>query len=303
MSKTIQWSPSRRTGARWRAAAASLSVLGLSALGFTAPAIAATTPIEFIYTSTIDATAVGGGTDDPLIVIYSFSPDLAPGSGTVGSGDPSTSIGYGPLESIRVQVGTQCSYYTGPRSQISVFNDAGTTIVEDSYAVQAKPLDDTFLGAYPIAAALFDIVDSDRTMFSDTSLPTTPGFAQAAEYAQNTIQIGRGPQRIDLLSYNVPFKLGVFDQIAAIATLKSDVAALNLSADLTERLQQPLDKASHFLTKGNERKADKDADKAINELIAFRTLVQNLKGHGLTGSQAQRLRVSVTDIINSFLTC
>lgn len=293
VSKTIHRPPSRLPRVRWRAAAASLLVLGLAGFGVTAPATAAT-PLEFIYSSTLDATPIGGGTDDALIIIYRFRPDLAPTDSTPNAAS------YGPLESVRVQIGTQpCSVVNTGGSQITVFND----LSEDSYAVSAAPPSGSPSTGLDITFAQFVIADNDRTMFSDTSLPTTPNFAQRAVFGQNDISIGRGPQRVSLNKSFTAFRLSVFDQIAAIATLKSDVATMNLDPKITKTLQKPLDKASKLLTSGKEKKADKNAQKAITELEDFRLQVKNLRDHGLTPAQEQALALSVTDIINSFLTC
>lgn len=48
-----------------------------------------------------------------------------------------TTASYGPLDRVIVEFGGQCATTSVPGTGISVFNDAGTSFVEDSYTVRA----------------------------------------------------------------------------------------------------------------------------------------------------------------------
>lgn len=146
-------------------------------------------PVIFQFNTTVDATELGGGSATPLLVTYTFDSTLPDGSGPTGPVD-STCGSYGPLF-MQIQLGNEIVTASG--GGISVFDNAGTSIVEDSYDV--RPDDYMFSGQLlgrDINFFRLLIVDSDRTMFSSTTLPLMPGFATAGDYQQTEFDFADG---------------------------------------------------------------------------------------------------------------
>jgi hypothetical protein len=90
-----------------------------------------------------------------------------------------------------VMVGDQCVALSGAGTEITVFNNAGTTFAEDSYDVRAfaPATDNKTLFGLNIRLAKFLLVDNEATMFTDTTLPTTEAFVGAADSQQTTIDL------------------------------------------------------------------------------------------------------------------
>lgn len=245
----------------------------LFALATAPPSTAATTLVSFQFTTYVDATAVGGSPTTPLRITYQFDPALAPGSGGFGAGDNFAS--YGPLESMILEVGTECVAVRGDGTDITVFDDAGTTIVEDSYVVSAgeASLAGRTLFGGPLESFRILLADNERTMFSDTSLPTSNAFAEVADYQQTSVAL-RNPvnnRRIFLDAGDAPFQLSSIDLSGNIAELIGDVKALPTSSIVIEKLVAPLEKA-RTLTEGTlTQKSVKQAREALDE---FRKLVR-----------------------------
>jgi hypothetical protein len=179
-------------------------------------------PVTFQFSTTVDATPLGGGPATPLIATYTFDSDLPNGSGPTGPVD-STCGSYGTLF-MQIQLGNEIVTASG--GGISVFNDAGTTFVEDSYDV--RPDDGIFSGqllGHDITFFRFLIVDLDRTMFSSTALPLMPGFATSGDYQQTEIQFADGSylgveEFFDTPSdQRVPFTLTIVPEPSTVALL------------------------------------------------------------------------------------
>lgn len=244
----------------------------LFALATAPPGTAATTLVSFQFTTYVDATAVGGSPTTPLRITYQFDPALAPGSGGFGAGDNFAS--YGPLESMILEVGTECVAVRGDGTDITVFDDAGTTFVEDSYVVSAggASLAGRTLFGGPLESFRILLADNERTMFSDTSLPTSNAFAEVADYQQTSVELTDPKKRsIYLDAGDAPFQLSSIDLSGNIAELIGDVKALPTSSIVIEKLVAPLEKA-RTLTEGTlTQKSVKQAREALDE---FRKLVR-----------------------------
>jgi hypothetical protein len=283
----------RRGGVRrrLRAAAASLLALAILSLGLSAPAHADGASLTFVYESSIDTTPVGGGPGTPLRIFYTFDTSLAPGSGSFGTSE--TLASYGPLDRMIVMVGDQCVALSGAGTEITVFNNAGTTSVEDSYDVRAfgpATAGKTLFGLN-LRFARFLLVDSEATMFTDTSLPTTPTFGGAAEFQQATVDLVDQtgfPVRLRVDDFS-PFFLSVYDPVAQIETFKS--VALGLDKGLSTALLVPLEKAIGYLSDAstsNDRKA-------IQELQTF---IAKANAAGLT-----KVALKMRSLIDSLPVC
>lgn len=265
------------------------------------PSAAATTPISFQFTTYVDATAVGGSASTPMRVIYQFNPDLAPGSGGSGSGD--TFASYGPLEKIIFEVGNECVAMAGAGTGIDVFNDAGTTIVEDSYNVQARNAavaGKTMFGLN-FEHARFLLVDEQMTMFSDTSLPTSPKFAQAADYQQTSVTLRNSTtnRRTTLGAGDAPFQLGLFDPQGIIGEIIDEVHALPVGSDLKAKLTAPLERAKTLLEGTLTQKNIKQARGALEDFIKVVRTNRNKLGQETAAS----LSNSALFVINELPAC
>jgi hypothetical protein len=250
--------------------------------GLSAPAHAAPVPppdpslIAFQLTTTIDTTSVGGGPDTPMRIIYRFNPTLAPGSGGNLS---ETAADYGPLERVIVEVGDQCAAMSGPGTSIAVFNNAGTTVVEDSYAVTAStpfgsPRPPKLFGL-DIKLVQFVLVDNERTMFSNTSLPTTFAFGDQADAVQLTLLLfNPTTQRVvSLIESDAPFQLSPYFVQVPVEALRDALSELTLSTGVRNALNGPLDKAIGYLntfTRDSLQKAAKEFELFIKQVEAHR---------------------------------
>lgn len=277
----------------------------LSLVGIIAPAGAAAPPpvTSFQFTTTVDATSVGGDAAAPLRILYQFNPDLAPGSGPFGSSGNGTFESYGPLEKVIVEVGDQCVSFSGGGTGISVFNDAGTTFVEDSYDVRA-------FGSATVGKQLFGLDftftrfllgDSDRTMFTSTALPTSPAFAAEADFQQTQIDLVDPVtgEESSLHAGDAPFALSTFDPPADILDILDDVRALQVRGSLIKQLAAPLEDARTLLA---GTLTQKNLDKGVQKLQQFITLVSaNRKALG--DATADSLKSSAIQTIESLPAC
>jgi hypothetical protein len=241
-------------------------------LGVTPPSTAASNLVSFEFTTHVDATSVGGSDMTPLRIIYQFDPALAPGTG--GTETSETNASYGPAAAIILELGTECAGTRGGGTELGVFNDAGP--IEDSYDVRAE-------GSAVAGKTLFGetlyffrilLVDSDATMFSDTTLPLTTTFAQEADFQQTEIvlSIGRDDQIRIAASEETPFQLQSFDLSGSISGLIDDVKALPVSSSVIQKLIAPLERARTLLQGALTQKAVTQASEALDE---FRKVVQN----------------------------
>lgn len=276
------------------------TVLSFAVIG-APPSAAATTPISFQFTTYVDATAVGGSASTPMRVIYQFNADLAPGSGGSGSGDAFAS--YGPLEKIIFEVGNECVAMAGAGTEIDVFNDAGTTVVEDSYVVSADGTavaGKTMFGQN-LEFARIHLADEQRTMFSDTSLPTSPKFAEAADYQQSDVML-RHPttnRRTILRAGDAPFQLGRFDPQGIIGEIIDEVHALPVGSELKAKLTAPLERAKTLLEGTFTQKNIKQARGAMEDFIKLVRTNRNKLGQETAAS----LSNSALFVINELPAC
>lgn len=291
--------------ARKKSIAASIFAIttALSLAGIIAPAGAAAAPpvTSFQFTTTVDATTVGGDAAAPLRILYQYNPDLAAGSGPIGAGE--TFASYGPLEKVIVEVGDQCVSFSGDGTGITVFNNAGTTFVEDSYDVRADVpatvgkqlfgLDFTF--------TRFLLVDSAATMFTSTALPTSPAFADEADFQQTVIELadpvtGEGSS---LHAGDAPYALTTFDPPAQIGAILDDVRALQVRGSLIQQLAAPLEDARAQLA---GTLTQKNLNKGVQQLQRFINLV-NANRRTLGGATADSLVAFARETIDSLPAC
>jgi len=228
----------------------------------TAPAHAQS-PLTFVFTSTVDMAQVGGQPDAPVVVTYTFDPALAPGSGPFGSGPYFAS--YGPSE-LTIEIGGERQTFSGPGTGITVFNDAGTTIVDDSYDVRVEfPFGQShpFLGQN-LLSFRFLLVDSDRAMFSSTALPTTPALAGSVDTAYVDIMLQNEFGMTTLLSTGGrPFTLTAptppapkcASGVTTLDELRTGVAGLTTSGTTKLALVASLRVARLALNAGNYEEA------------------------------------------------
>jgi hypothetical protein len=166
-------------------------------LGFTSPSWA--TPLTFIYESTTNATYVGGSSTEAVTVTFMFDSDLLNGTG--GSALTLHNGSYGPWEGT-LRVGTETVALTG--GTIEVFNNAGTTIINDGYDFRWDSHRGTSSGS--LFGRNLDffrilIVDDNRDMFSSVDLPTDPGFALRGDYIQDNYDLIQNSSDIEPVSF------------------------------------------------------------------------------------------------------
>ena len=281
----------------------------VAGLFFLAPsALMAQSTITFQYDTVIDTTQVGGGPGTPLRVTYSFLSDLQPGSGQFGTTD--VAAAYGPI-TLTLQIGAEAVDVSGPGNVIGigVFNNAGTTFVEDGYGVASFP-EATYSGQlFGLDVNFIDvhIIDSNLDMFSSTALPLTPDFASRADqsYVQITLQDASGNQ-ILLSNYGqgAPFSLGLGttaapvcnSKVISIAGLHSAVDALHAGPAVKRGLNRLLNEVQVALDSGRN-------DDARNGLALFIRVVVNgstrnpAQAGALILSEANQLVCSASNVV------
>lgn len=141
--------------------------------------------LVFLYESTVDTTMLDGSAP-PLRVTFWLDSELPTGTGPIGPNPPS-STGYGPVNML-IRLGDETVVGTG--GGITVFNNAGTTFVEDCFDVRPSAIAGSLYGRVVIFFRIL-LVDKDCDMlFSDTTLPTDPNFAIATDFQQVSINLG-----------------------------------------------------------------------------------------------------------------
>jgi hypothetical protein len=153
-------------------------MLSLMAL-FAVTLVGMSAPLTFQFSTTMDTTSFGGGSNTPLTVTYTFDSALPNGSGP-GAPISSTLGSYGPL-SMEIRLGTET--VAGSGGGISVFNNASASGLEDSYDVRLDSFSGQFFGR-DLEIFRFLLVDESGTMFNATHLPLSPGFAAATQFQQ-----------------------------------------------------------------------------------------------------------------------
>ncbi len=132
-------------------------------------------PVSLQFSTTIDATRLGGSANTPLVVTYSFEGNLSNGTGPfaphAGSGS------YGPAR-LQVKLGNQSVSATG--GGITVGNNVGGT---DEYDVRGENFSGTLFGR-SVKFFRFLIVDAQATMFDGVALPISAEFATSADFQQ-----------------------------------------------------------------------------------------------------------------------
>jgi hypothetical protein len=248
-------------------------------------------PVTFQLSSTIDASAIGGAADETLRVTY-----------TVDSNAPVLDSGANfaqyEVAQYRLELGDSCVLLTGGGVSTSVFNDAGTTFVEDSYDISAfepATTGQTFAG-YNLQGSQFVLVDPDRIMFSGTSLPLNTDFSAQADLEQSVLEL-RNPttnKRVTLFAENSEFSLTVFNPVASLRALVHQVGCGHGS------LANPLEKAIDLLS---DKKTSNDA-KAFSNIEKFITDVAKERSKGrLTKSQANQYTAAAQAVLDSIPAC
>jgi hypothetical protein len=216
------------------------ALLGAAAALWAVPATAA--PVTFLYQSTIDTTAIGGAPGTAISLQYTFESTLANGSGL---GSISANEGtYGPFAGVLTIGGEQVS--VGPAgTSIDVRNDVlGKSpigvVPQDRYIVfgnGAAAFTGTIAGLR-VTSFGFSLDDNDGIMFTDTSLPVSPGFALAADTQTLSVSLEQtGVDRPPLFGLGgrigdtTPFSLTLADQVpepAGITLLGIGLAGFGL---------------------------------------------------------------------------
>jgi hypothetical protein len=153
--------------------------------------------ITFTYESTTDAHYVGGSSTEAVAVTFTFDSNLSNGTGSfsltplIGS--------YGPWEGT-LRIGAETVALTG--GTIEVFNNAGSSIINDGYEFRWDSHRGTSLGSLfgrNLDFFRIIIVDDDCDMFSSIALPADPGFALKGDYIQdeyNLVQSSSDPEAV-----------------------------------------------------------------------------------------------------------
>ena len=264
----------------------SLVFAGLSAPAHAAPAPTADPPlIAFGFSTVIDTTSVGGSPDTPVQIIYRFSPTLTPVPDSTEMSDD-----YGPLEKVIVEIGDQCAAMSGPGTSLSVFDDAGTSSLDDAYDVRADipaTTGETLFGL-DLIFFRFILVDPQLAMFSDTSLPTTTLFAGDADYQGLDFDLYDPVTREEVRltgQQEEPFQLSPYVVQTPVDGLRESLSELTLTNGVRTALNKPLDKASGYLdalTQDSLLKARKEFQLFIKQVEAFRD-------NGIDGATADHL--------------
>jgi hypothetical protein len=268
----------------------------------TLPAAALAGPsVNFEYTTAVDATPAGGNAVTPLRVIYNYDTNLPSGSGPFGTADDGTFDSYAPLSSMVIELGNQCVFVKGAGTSGSVFNNAGPN--EDSIDFRAEPPATTNkkLLNHNFVSFRFLLVDPDGTMFSDTSLPTSPDFADDADFQQTDFELTNRTtgRRVRMNATDAPFTFGVYDPAGAILGIKEDVQSLNVNNALKNSLLKLLNDARGFL--GDQNRANDSKGKT--KLKDFIAAVKKERGRKLSRAVADSLVAAAQSIINDMPAC
>jgi hypothetical protein len=268
---------------RWlRILAASLFTVSAVSVGFTAPAWADPAPLHtFKFSTTIDATDIGGAPDARLQVVYTFSPDLAPGSGPQGTSEGFAE--YAPIH-ISFQIGDQCVATAATDNNVIDVYDGPTSFFQEDVYAFGSDTGGQLLYGYELLFGTVVLVDYDGQMFSSTALPLTTDFTPGVDSQQTTLFF-RNPinHRLrELFAFDAWTLTEVLDPAVAIQRIKNKIDALGLNSGLTTELELPLNDA---ITKFNSG----DADGGFKKLALFIKQVNALRGHGLSAATADAL--------------
>lgn len=257
----------------------------------------------FEFKTTVDTSSVGGSTTAPLRITYMYDLDLPPGSGPFGSSEDGTYDSYAPFPRMTVEVGTECVALSGNGTSTTVFNNAGPNANEDSFDVRAE--DDAVVGKQFFGLNLrfvrFFLADNEGTMFSDTSLPNSPLFADASDFQQTTIElIDPSNNRLTRLDPgDAPYFLDIFNPVPDISALRATVEETTIHAPLKKELLGYLDAATSFVSDSNIT----NYDKATNKLKDFIKLVKKERGKKIPTNTADEWATTAQTIIDSFPKC
>jgi hypothetical protein len=164
----------------------SAALIGILALGL--PAAAQAQSVTFRYEST---TVLGDGASAPVVAVFTFDAGLANGTGTFGTS--ATNGSYGRWSGT-LTVGAESVALSG--GTIEVFNNAGSTFVEDGYEFRWMRAPETAstgtLQGGQLCFFRVVLVDTDATMLSSTDLPADAAFAAEADYVQDEYQVSCG---------------------------------------------------------------------------------------------------------------
>jgi hypothetical protein len=270
------------TRSRLRRAALALGVALLLG-GAAAPAQARI--ITFQFRTTVDATQVGGGPNEPLIATYAFDSQLPDGSGPFAIDDKSGS--YGPIRMV-LQVGDQS--VTSATGGITVINDSSSINTEDSYDVRISADLGDIQGAifgYQVVFFRFLLVDEDGTMFSGTGLPLSAAFAARAQFIELEVDL-YDPVTGDNFGIGLlggaPFTLVELNAGCILGDLQADLGELQIQRGLAQSLQAKLTAAAQALTEMNRA-----AEKAADHIGSFIREVEEERGEEIAETDADDL--------------
>jgi hypothetical protein len=273
----------------------------------TPPTVAAQSAITFQFDTTIDATPAGGPPEAPIRATFSFDPNLAPGSGQFMSTPSAES--YGPI-TMTLQVGSESVSASGPGNVIGigVFDNAGTTFLEDGYGVQSSQ-GSTYVGqlfGYDVEMIDIHIIDSDLDMFGGTALPLTPEFASRAD--QTYVQIllidafGNGVF-LSNFGENRPFSLTIptavptcGSTVDSIPGLRGEVNSLHAGAGAKRSLNEILAEIQAALDAGVNDDARNGVGKFIRSVIRRSTREEDQNGR-LRLDEANHLVCSAANVL------
>lgn len=229
---------------------------------------------EFDYFTYLDARQAGGEESTPVRVLFRYDLDLAPGSGPLGPTQDGTFGSYAPLSRFILEVGNECISMSGEGAAATVFNDAGTTAVEDSFTFRAEApaTNGEQLLGLRLHSALFNIIDTQKTMFDGTSLPTGPEPFQGKNQ-QASIELARPDgSRLTLPStLNQVLSMTRFDPAGAIGGIEEAVALHVKDPSLNTTLIATLNTARGYVTDtslANDAQAEQTLTTFANQVRA-----------------------------------
>jgi len=229
---------------------------------------------EFDYFTYVDARQVGGEESTPVRVLFRYDLDLTPGSGPSGSSQGGASNSYAPLSRFILEVGNECVSISGAGTSVTVSNNTGTAVVEDSFTFRAEAPatnGENLLGL-PLHSALFNLMDKQRTMFDGTSLPTGPEPLQGKNQQANIELVRPDGSRVTLPSpLDQVISVARFDPAGAIGGIEEVVALHVQDRNLNTTLLATLATARGYVTDAslaNDAKAEQTLATFIDQVEA-----------------------------------
>ncbi|MFO1241649.1 MAG: calcium-binding protein [Rickettsiales bacterium] len=134
----------------------------------------------FTFTTTIDATAIGGRSNAVLMMEYTFDVGLI---GTPGH-NPSVIELYAPVHGT-LSIDNETTTFSN--ATIGV-HDQGLNEPQDVYEVSIS--NEGTLFGQPLIFMNFYLLDSDATMFNGLALPSSPGFSAATDFYSANVLLG-----------------------------------------------------------------------------------------------------------------